>query len=358
MGWYSASWPYRVAITVDNTKVDADLTDFTVYVDLANLPAGFHANVNQTDGRDIRVTKADGTTELPREVVYYDAATDTGSIHFKADALANLTDTVFYIYYGNASATEPAAGATYGKNNAYDGNYKGVWHLQDNAASTSVADSTSTGANGTAAANTSTKSTTGKMGRALTFNGTSDKIAMGSNVGSYVTADSFTLSAWVNISGSGERAIYGNAFASPGYLLRVTSAGRIRFILTDGANYSGRDSSVLSAGWHHILAVWSGSGTPSIYVDGVLDNAVTVSSGTLGAIATSAVSTIGATPEAGNLSYFNGTIDEVRTAKAARSVNWATAEYRNQNSPSTFYAVGAAESMPASSYAGGLLGFM
>lgn len=50
--------------------MSADQTDFPVYVNLNNLPAAFHSHVNQTDARDIRVTKDDGTTELPREVVF------------------------------------------------------------------------------------------------------------------------------------------------------------------------------------------------------------------------------------------------------------------------------------------------
>ena len=64
MGWYNASWPYRVKVTTLAVKVDADLVAFPVYVDLNGLPAGFHSNVNQTDARDIRVTTSDGTTEF------------------------------------------------------------------------------------------------------------------------------------------------------------------------------------------------------------------------------------------------------------------------------------------------------
>ena len=139
MAWYNASWTNRVKVTVLATKVDADLTNFPVYVDLSGLPAGFHTNVNQTDGRDIRVTKADGSTELAREVVFYDSATNTGELHFKADALANATDTDFYIYYGNAAATEPAVGATYGRNAVWS-DYKAVYHMHQDPTGTVIVD--------------------------------------------------------------------------------------------------------------------------------------------------------------------------------------------------------------------------
>src|SRR3989344_9011926 len=130
MAWYNASWTYRVKITIQNGKVDADLTNFPVYVNLANLPAGFHTNVNQTDARDIRVTRADGTTECAREVVSYVAASDTGELHFLADALANATDTDFYIYYGNAAASDYAVTDTYGRNAVW-ADYEVVLHLNE-----------------------------------------------------------------------------------------------------------------------------------------------------------------------------------------------------------------------------------
>jgi len=81
--WYNSSWLRRVKVTILASKVDGDLTDYPVYVDLSKLPSDFHTYCNQTDARDIRVTKQDGVTELPREVVFYDSATDTGELHFK-----------------------------------------------------------------------------------------------------------------------------------------------------------------------------------------------------------------------------------------------------------------------------------
>jgi len=117
MAWYNANWDYRVKITIDNTQVGATLTNFPVYVDLSELPAGFHTNVNQTDARDIRVTRSDGETECAREVVSYTSATDIGELHFLANSISSSADTDFYIYYGNSSATEPAVDATYGSEN-------------------------------------------------------------------------------------------------------------------------------------------------------------------------------------------------------------------------------------------------
>src|SRR5690606_33907440 len=125
--WLNDSWQYRVSLTIDADQVDADLTDFPVYVDLSDMPAEFHNNVN-ADGSDIRVTTGDEGTEVPREVVFYDADTDTGELHFKAPTLSSTTDTTFYIYYGNSSAGDYADDATYGAENVWSNGYAGVWH--------------------------------------------------------------------------------------------------------------------------------------------------------------------------------------------------------------------------------------
>jgi RHS repeat-associated protein len=95
-----------------------------------------------------------------------------------------------------------------------------------------------------------------------------------------------------------------------------------------------------------MVGVWSGSGNPNVYIDGVLDNAATVSGGTMSTITTAAHTRIGSTPESGSgyECYFNGNIDEVRSSKTARSADWIKTEYNNQKSPSTFYSVSVASS--------------
>jgi hypothetical protein len=44
-----------------------------------------------------------------------------------------------------------------------------------------------------------------------------------------------------------------------------------------------------------------------------------------------------------NSQPWNGKIDELRISNIARSVDWIMTEFRNQNSPSTFYSVGGEE---------------
>jgi len=46
--WYNNSWEYRLNITINYIEVDANLTDFPIYLNLSDLPSGFHTNVNST----------------------------------------------------------------------------------------------------------------------------------------------------------------------------------------------------------------------------------------------------------------------------------------------------------------------
>lgn len=95
-----------------------------------------------------------------------------------------------YVYYGNASAVDQQ-----NKTGVWDSHYKSVYHLADNAANTTTVDSTSSGLNAAATANTSTLYTSsGQAGGAQTYSG--DNLANTSN--STLNLASFTISLWWN----------------------------------------------------------------------------------------------------------------------------------------------------------------
>jgi hypothetical protein len=158
---------------------------------------------------------------------------------------------------------------------------------------------------------TSGPTTDGKFGRGMRFDGVNDYVDCGSNVGGFTVSNSFTISSWINPAlDSSDDVIYGNAWSEPGYLLRITTGNKARFLLIkDGTNYKGIDSSVLGSGWHHIVAVWDGSNT-NIYIDGLNDSQTPVAGGTVNTITTSVNTKIGLETTSGG-HYFNGTIDEV-----------------------------------------------
>lgn len=76
MAWLD-SYQYRKVLTVDSSKVDADLTDFPVLVSLSDLNFDFSHLLSSGD--DIRFTDADGVTELKYEKEFLGAISTYGS---------------------------------------------------------------------------------------------------------------------------------------------------------------------------------------------------------------------------------------------------------------------------------------
>lgn len=338
MAWYNASWGYRVKVTVLAAKVDADLTAYPVYVDLNDLPAGFHTHCNQTDARDIRVTLADGTTEVPREVVFYDAATDTGELHFKAD-VGSDTDTDFYIYYDNGAATEPDVTNAYGRNAVWS-DYKAVYHMNEDPTGT-VIDSTGSRPFNANVGLDSADLTTGKIGKGINkdtteswrnatgiaFSANSDVSFQcwlyptnypATNPGLWRDGDTSTGTNAFNIfNGSSGRPwvrwaatdilkptsgyqVATNAWTMVHYV--VTSASKVKFYAAGSEQYTADHAkatpafTVYNLGWQYSTA------------EGVL-----------------------------------GVYDEVRFRASNLTATWISTEYNNQSSPSTFYEVGLEE---------------
>lgn len=344
--WYNSSWGYRVKITVDADEVGATLTNFPVYVNLANLPAGFHTNVNQTDARDIRVTKADGTTEISREVVFYTAASDIGELHFKGDLSATV-DTDFYIYYGNAGATEPAFDSEFGRDNVWTG-YEAVYHLQQDPSggAPQIVDSTGNGRSGSSVGSmTSGDLIDAPLGKGLDFDGSNDGIA----VSAFTPPDAITFSFWANVAAGpavlGGLAMFAAADANSSLGPTLYNQGGTTLKL----RYANRNSASAYRQWYcdppstgsfvHIAAGQAGiNNTPVIYINTV-SKAVTLEANAGTPVRQSAIFAIG--KYGGYNGYFANTdMDEVRVANTLLSAEWVAAEYSNQSVPTTFYFVG------------------
>ncbi|MBY0538355.1 DUF2341 domain-containing protein [Patescibacteria group bacterium] len=341
--WLSASWVRRTKITVDRTLVSAPVTDFPVYVNLANLPTSFFNNV-KADGGDIRITGSDGLTELPFELVSINTTTRVGELHFKAN-LATTTNSEFYIYYGNPSASGYAVTAPFGRNNVWTNGYEAVYHLDSNPASNMI-DSTANGRTLTTNGGmTATNSTSSVMGNGVNFDGVNDRLT---NAGWSWTATPVTVTAWNNVATAevqssnlfGFTAVgnerlathapwsdntiywdYGTCCAAPGRLLTNYTAYRNK--------------------WTHIGLV--SQGTPGsfmgIYLDGT---AIATSSTSDDPNVTLTGFSLGSdNPSGGN--HHRGRIDEYRIASVARTGGWIATERNNQSNPTGFYALSAEE---------------
>ena len=336
--WYNASWPYRVKVTVLASKVDADLTDYPVYVDLSLLPAGFHTYVNQTDARDIRVTTSNGLTEIPREVVHYDATTDTGELHFKADVDGD-TDTDFYIYYGNSSASDYSDTDTYGTHNVWNTHYKAVFHEQG-----AGSDSSSVGNDLTDSGSVTYNASYGKLGgKGASFNGSSLQ-ARASSIGLPAGSAQVSFGGWFKTSVDGSFYVTGYGTNSNGMrngLLQYKPNG---VFYADLVNYNRNFVWTYTTEWQHIYFVFPDGQTDCALTRLYLNGSEVTYNGSLSGTKNiyNGSLTIGAMPALG-FYPLTGYIDEIRYQDIEITPQWISTEYNNQSSASTFFTIGTQE---------------
>ncbi len=340
--WYNTDWLKRIEITVDKDKVSGsdDITNFPIYLDLAELPEAFFTSV-RSDGGDIRITTYDGETEVPREVVSIDTGEEEGEVHFKG-TLSHENVTKFYVYYGNATATNHADNATYGAENVWDSNYKGVWHKK-NLSATTIKDSTENGNTGTKKDTDEPAETTGKIGHGQEYDGGNPDHITVTNSASLNSLSDFTIGGWIQ------------------FFSLTSDAGWVRFLSKGGntwsmyqhngamAIYHGQEINP-SVGtqtntWYHFY--WTKSGNAlKLFIDNVERYSTTTTkdfsnTSTLAFGRNSAGLTDGG--EGGGQDEFNGIMAEIRISNTARTSDYITTEYNNQNDPGTFYNIGVEE---------------
>ncbi|MGR3504917.1 MAG: hypothetical protein ACU0B7_03490 [Paracoccaceae bacterium] len=326
-------------ITIDHTKVAADLTDFPVLVVPADSPDwdALYA-VATGSGGDIRAFKAGGTVELPREIVSFSIDLKTGEIHIKyTGTLSSTVDTVIELYADGVSA-DYAVGATYGRNNVW-GDYQFVHHWED-VSGTTATDSAGN-SNATLNANL-TQTASGYIESGIT--NTSNVANSGANTAYNGTPTSgFHLTTWAKSSawnplgttGTFVKVLFEKYRPSNTYFVGARASGLNWTIFSSGGVRTDHSYTVTNSldVWDKWDMVWDGSNA-IIYKNGSL-----VASRAQASIQSN-TSFTGVGQSAGGDFVWNGFMDESRHTLNGtfRNANWITTEYNNQSSPSTFYA--------------------
>ncbi len=287
-----------------------------LYYDLSLAPAGFWAHV-RSDGGDIRVTAQDGTTQLPREVSGFDYAGHKGSLFIGMGAA-----TACYVYYGNPSATEPAANSAYGKYAVWESAAKLVAHLED------TNDSTSNQNNLTP--NGSPALASAKVNKGYTFTpSNNDWLTLSSTI----TADTnMTYSAWVNWV-SGNSSVFGKDGITTGYVFLFYTGGASLYVGNDTVSTQVSWTITPLSGFHSLVLVKTGT-ILELFIDNISQGTQTLSTVT-------PVMYIGHAQPASTNFKFNGTIDETRIYSRALSPTEIATMYANQNDPASFWTTGA-----------------
>jgi biopolymer transport protein ExbB len=307
LAWWNDDWQLRKAITLDAGETGVSLGgDTGATVVLVRLHDGnFQFPAALPDGGDVRFVAGDDKTPLTYHFEKYDSLLDEAFAWVKIPGLKAGTKTKIWLYYGN-----PAAPRVEDAKGTYDEAVQLVYHFS-----------------GTGAPVDSSKNTNNAVGVGLPTTGSligAGQRMLGSGAIHIpfseslkrASGDPFTWSAWVKPTGDAARAVVFYWGDRDNGLEIGLASGVPYFEIHDGAASarSAPGAPVATGAWKH-LAVVSGQGTTTLYVDGApyasLDQPVP--SLTDGAL-------LGADTTGGN--GLIGEIDEMQIAKTGRTAAW------------------------------------
>jgi biopolymer transport protein ExbB len=356
----SSSYAYYRAITIDHTKVgtvnNTDQTAFPVLISGTFNGSGGTFDVRtaanggpiqntttlngQTVPADLIFTSdAACTTKLNWDIVNYNASSGVIEVWVQVPTVSHTSDTVIYACCDNFSISTYQGSAA----SAWDANYQGVWHMADNAASTTIVDSTGLHngtLTGTGSNNTSSNTIAGNISTvsALHFD-LNHNATMGST---YSYTNNFTVETWMYINGTpcSDCGFYTNgAGAGGGFNLEWHNGAAGITSYSQAYNYESTNDTTVNSWRHYVLTCTSGNAC-ALYINGT--SVKTWSGPASAAAGTFTLNSFYTdhTSVSGGGYQSNIYLDEFRISNTSRSADWIRTSYNNQSSPSTFTTIG------------------
>ncbi len=324
-------WSYRKKITIDRTNVSSALTDFPLLVRI-NQDTDIGAAA-QADGDDIRFTTSTGVV-LPFEEEDWRVRAGSGSGNFwvKVPSISSTANTVIYLYYGSASATDGQAATS-----VWDSNFKGVWHLGEASTDEASVDGLyqDTTANNNDGNQRGNASAVGKIATGQQFDGTNDYISIADSASWDFGTGPFSIAMWFKKTGDARGDIFNKKSSDDtddfGLLLEDNEEMTAYFKIDSVGTYAVDNGGVFTLNnWHYATFVRDNSGNITTYIDGSPDGSGTSN---LNMNNNGADIWLGSNHDNSMVPTLplNGLIDEVRISNTNRSASWVKFEYYNMD---------------------------
>jgi len=326
------SWQYRKKLTLDATKIDANLSDFPVLVKLTS--SNFDFSKARSDGHDIKFTQSDGTTLLKFERERHDSANQLAEYWVKVPSISSTSDTEFYMYYGKSDATDGAD-----PTNVWDSNFVMVQHLKG-ASYSALDDSTSNNNDIVGEGGSPDYNTDAKIGKGVNFVTASDEAIWANDSASLSLSSAMTLEIWMkpDLVNDGGRDLMNKYWDGMGRTYEFTKYDdeiRMTWGASDGSyggSFTTSDFNFSAGTWYHVAINWSATGqTMRAYKNGVVSTDTgTKTDNFYDNNARCAIAAQVNLSDAASYE-FDGILDEARISNTRRSTAWIKASYNSGN---------------------------
>ena len=347
--WGGIGFNYRKNITVQASKVGADLANFPLLIDIRDATDIFGAT--QPSGNDIMFTNASGS-KLDHELELFDRKNSHLIAWVRLPFLSSSVDTQISIYYGNTTVSNQQ-----NPTGVWDNNYMAVWHLTEDPSNT-IMDSTSYNNDGTSFGTVEREE--GAIGFSYNFDqsgGVKDYLQISQSSSISLSGNQMTLEGWIYLPYTPvpyDSMIFDKAgpnYDFEGYMMGIdggwTDGGEgyptrlNRRLNTDVTGNVRRDDGQIYPGqWTYVAAVYNG--TQSFFA-GYIDGISVHSESVTGDIINSNRDLYIARRDEPQERMFYGSMDELRISNISRSPGYLSTVYNNYNDPDSFYSISTQE---------------
>lgn len=346
MTWLSG-WAKRIELTIDNTNVDSDLSNFPVliYVSAASgignvdVSAVFDELTSNANRKKIAVTTSDGTTQCYVEIERWDDANEKAWLWVKVPTVTAASTATLYLYYDSAKADNTTYVGDTGDvpaQSVWDSNFVGVWHMAQDPngdGANALKDSTSNIIHATPHGSMTTADLVdGQVGKAIDFDESNDYLATPSaddvlNLTDTITLEAifkptYTLDSGLSVVKGLISRMHIPNYNEDSYGILINTSGKLHFG-SFGGNIQGTITSWASTSWHYIAGTYNSDGLiGDLFANGTKESLTIDNYDTMAGATNSLV--IGANAIA---NLFPGIIDEIRISKIIRADAWIKATY-------------------------------
>ena len=318
--WYNLDFSHRNIYSINATLIDEVLTDFPVLVYFNNETVDFSYLDRDLD--DLRFVDANNDL-MDHEIDDHDYyGNEDAWLWVRLPTVSNITDTIFYMYYGNEDAE-----SVEDEENVWDEDFVMVQHMNNYADPSYIEDSTVYDHFGTKKALDEPNATLAQIANGQDFDGTDDYIRTSDTL-DFTTE--ITISLWAKaeaIAGYMSLFCYRWNSGNPrAWLFLTDPTDRWTFQVTTADGSSVATGVIGDTDFHYFVGKWKSGEAASLTLD---DNAPVTGAVLTSTLTTPTIIALG-NMEIVNQNRWDGVIDEVQLSNVKRSSAWDKASYECQ----------------------------